>query len=295
MRMPTFCSGCPHNSSTKLPDGSRALAGIGCHTIAMLSNPRTMTVSHMGGEGMLWAGQAPFTDEKHVFANMGDGTYFHSGLLAIRAAVASKVNITYKLLVNGFVSMTGGQPVDGEITVPMLVQQLKAEGVKHIVVTTEDLERVQALGLPGDVPVYHRRELDRVQRELREMPGCTVLIHDQACATERRRLRKRGKWVDPKVRTFIHPEICEGCGDCGAKSGCLSIEPLETPLGRKRRINQSSCNKDYSCVEGFCPSFVTVHGAEAKKPATVKRAQPAIDEASLPMPDTACNANLWEC
>jgi indolepyruvate ferredoxin oxidoreductase len=286
MRMPTFCSGCPHNSSTKLPDGSRALAGIGCHTIAMLSNPRTMTVSHMGGEGMLWAGQAPFTDEKHVFANMGDGTYFHSGLLAIRAAVASKVNITYKLLVNGFVSMTGGQPVDGEITVPMLVQQLKAEGVKHIVVTTEDLERVQALNLPSDVPVYHRRELDRVQRELREMSGCTVLIHDQACATERRRLRKRGKWADPKVRTFIHPEICEGCGDCGTKSGCLSIEPLETPLGRKRRINQSSCNKDYSCVEGFCPSFVTVHGAEAKKPVVVKRAQPAIDEASLPLPDT---------
>jgi indolepyruvate ferredoxin oxidoreductase len=287
MRMPTFCSGCPHNTSTKLPDGSRALAGIGCHTIAMLSDPRTMTVSHMGGEGMLWAGQAPFTEEQHVFANMGDGTYFHSGLLAIRAAIASKVNITYKLLVNGFVSMTGGQPVDGEITVPMLVQQLKAEGVQHIVVTTEDLERVQALNLPADVPVHHRRELDRVQRELRQIPGCTVLIHDQACATERRRLRKRGKWEDPKVRTFIHPDICEGCGDCGTKSGCLSIEPLETPLGRKRRINQSSCNKDYSCVEGFCPSFVTVHGAEAKKPPPLTQtSRPQIDPASLPLPDT---------
>ncbi|UUC95038.1 MULTISPECIES: indolepyruvate ferredoxin oxidoreductase family protein [Comamonas] len=288
MRLPTFCSGCPHNSSTKLPDGSRALAGIGCHTIAMLTSPQnTMTVSHMGGEGMLWAGQAPFTAEKHVFANMGDGTYFHSGLLAIRSAVASKVNITYKLLVNGFVSMTGGQPVDGEISVPQMVQQLKAEGVRHIVVTTEDLERVQALGLPSDVPVHHRRELDRVQRELREMHGTTVLIHDQACATERRRLRKRGKWADPKVRTFIHPEICEGCGDCGAKSGCLSIEPLETPLGRKRRINQSSCNKDYACVEGFCPSFVTVHGAEPKKAGMAKRAQPMLDESTLPLPSTA--------
>ncbi|MGT2509165.1 indolepyruvate ferredoxin oxidoreductase family protein [Cupriavidus basilensis] len=292
MRLPTFCSGCPHNSSTKLPDGSRALAGIGCHTIAMLTSPQnTMTVSHMGGEGMLWAGQAPFTDEKHVFANMGDGTYFHSGLLAIRSAVASKVNITYKLLVNGFVSMTGGQPVDGEISVPQMVQQLKAEGVRSIVVTTEDPERVGALGLPSDVPVHHRRELDRLQRELREIPGTTVLIHDQPCATERRRLRKRGKWADPKVRTFIHPEICEGCGDCGAKSGCLSIEPLETPLGRKRRINQSSCNKDYACVEGFCPSFVTVHGAEPKKLTAVKGARAVLDESTLPLPNTALQRN----
>lgn len=286
MRLPSFCSGCPHNTSTKLPDGSRALAGIGCHTIAALNSPHnTMTVSHMGGEGVLWTGQAPFTDEKHVFANMGDGTYFHSGLLAIRQAVASKVNITYKLLYNGFVSMTGGQPVDGELTLAQTILQLQAEGVRHIVVTTEDVERVRAQNLPASVPVHDRRELDRLQRELREMPGTTVLIHDQACATERRRLRKRGKWADPAVRTFIHPEICEGCGDCGTKSGCLSIEPLETPLGRKRRINQSSCNKDFSCVDGFCPSFVTVHGAQPKKVAvTVRNEQAQLDEASLPIP-----------
>lgn len=287
MRLPGFCSGCPHNTSTKLPDGSRALAGIGCHAMALLSSPHnTMTVSHMGGEGVMWTGQAPFTAEKHVFANMGDGTYFHSGLLAIRQAVASKTNITYKLLYNGFVSMTGGQPVDGEMTLPQTVRQLQSEGVKHIVVTTEDVDRVRALGLPPEVPVHDRGQLDRLQRELREMAGTTVLIHDQSCATERRRLRKRGKLPDPAVRTFIHPEVCEGCGDCGVQSNCLSIEPLETSLGRKRKINQSSCNKDFSCVKGFCPSIVTVHGAQPKKAQGARKPAATVDENALALPDT---------
>ena len=287
MRLPSFCSGCPHNTSTRLPDGSRALAGIGCHTIAALNSPQnTMTVSHMGGEGVLWTGQAPFTDEPHVFANMGDGTYFHSGLLAIRQAVAAKATMTYKLLYNGFVSMTGGQPVDGELSVPRTILQLQSEGVAHIIVVTEDVERVRALGLPAGVPIRPRSELDAVQREMRAMKGVTVLIYDQACATERRRLRKRGKWADPKIRTFIHPEICEGCGDCGQKSGCLSIEPLDTDLGRKRQINQSSCNKDFSCVQGFCPSFVTVHGAELRVSAAAAGVQ-APANAELPLPQTA--------
>ncbi|KZK78408.1 indolepyruvate ferredoxin oxidoreductase [Pseudovibrio sp. W64] len=269
VRRPSFCSGCPHNTSTKVPDGSRALAGIGCHTIAYFNDPvKTKAPSQMGGEGMHWVGQAPFTDEPHVFANMGDGTYFHSGFLAMRQAVAADATMTYKLLVNGFVSMTGGQPVDGEQSVPQLITAALNEGVKKVVVVTEDVERVQAQSIPAGVEVHHRRELEAVQRDLREIPGVTVLIYDQACATERRRLRKRGKWEDPKVRTYIHPDICEGCGDCGEKSGCLSIEPLETSLGRKRQINQSSCNKDFSCVEGFCPSFVTIHGAEPKKATT---------------------------
>ncbi len=269
VRRPSFCSGCPHNTSTKVPDGSRALAGIGCHTIAYMNDPvKTKAPSQMGGEGMHWVGQAPFTDEPHVFANMGDGTYFHSGFLAMRQAVSAHANMTYKLLVNGFVSMTGGQPVDGELSVPQLITASLNEGVAKVVVVTEDVERVKAQHIPAGIEVHHRRELEAVQRDLREMEGVTVLIYDQACATERRRLRKRGKWDDPKIRTYIHPEICEGCGDCGEKSGCLSIEPLQTPLGRKRQINQSTCNKDFSCVEGFCPSFVTIHGAEPRKATT---------------------------
>ncbi len=266
LRRPSFCSGCPHNTSTRVPEGSRALAGIGCHTIAFLNDPvKTKAPSQMGGEGMHWVGQGPFTDEPHVFANMGDGTYFHSGFMALRQAVAANATMTYKLLFNGFVSLTGGQPVDGEQTVPQLAAAALNEGVKKVVVVSEDVDRVEAQSVPAGVAVRHRRELDVVQRELREIEGVTLLIYDQPCATERRRLRKRGKWEDPKVRTYIHPEICEGCGDCGEKSGCLSVEPLETPLGRKRQINQSTCNKDFSCVEGFCPSFVSIHGAEPKK------------------------------
>ncbi len=274
IRAPSFCSGCPHNRSTKLPEGSRALAGIGCHTIAMLQNPlTTTTVSHMGGEGVMWLGQQPFTSEKHVFANMGDGTYFHSGFLAIRQAIAAHAPMTYKILVNGFVSMTGGQPVDGDLSIPRMAQELVAEGAKEVVVVSDDPDKYSdtpELQLPPSVKVYHRSELELVQRRLREISDLTILIYDQACATERRRLRKRGKWVDPKVRSFINTAVCEGCGDCGKVSNCMSIEPVETPLGRKRQINQGSCNKDYTCVEGFCPSFVTVHGGALRKTSTTQ-------------------------
>ncbi|WP_292936628.1 indolepyruvate ferredoxin oxidoreductase family protein [Noviherbaspirillum sp.] len=289
VRMPNFCSGCPHNTSTQVPDGSRALAGIGCHAIAALQRPEhTGTMCHMGGEGAMWVGQAPFTEEKHVFANLGDGTYFHSGFLAIRQAVAAKVPITYKLLVNGFVSMTGGQPVDGELSVPQMAAELLAEGVGKVVVVTEDPERYAGVQLPAGVKVEHRRELDNVQRDLRHFPAVSVLIYDQMCATERRRLRKRGKYPDPEKRSFINTAVCEGCGDCSQKSNCMSIEPVATELGRKRRINQSSCNKDYSCVEGFCPSFVTVHGGSLKrgKTRTLKDADfPALPEPVVPQLD----------
>ena len=279
IRPPSFCSGCPHNRSTKLPEGSRALAGIGCHTIAMLQNPlTTTTVSHMGGEGAMWLGQQPFTEEKHVFANMGDGTYFHSGFLAIRQAIAAHAPMTYKVLVNGFVSMTGGQPVDGELTIPRMAAELVAEGAKEVVVVSDDPDKYSdtpELQLPPSVKVYHRSELEVVQRRLREINDLTILIYDQACATERRRLRKRGKWIDPQKRSFINQAVCEGCGDCGKVSNCMSIEPVETPLGRKRRINQGSCNKDYTCVEGFCPSFVTVHGGALRKTSIRQTSQSA--------------------
>jgi indolepyruvate ferredoxin oxidoreductase len=288
IRAPSFCSGCPHNRSTKLPAGSRALAGIGCHTIAMFQNPETTTtVSHMGGEGAMWLGQQPFTDEKHVFANMGDGTYFHSGFLAIRQAIAAHAPMTYKILVNGFVSMTGGQPVDGELTIPRMAAELVAEGAFEVVVVSDDPDKYvddPALKLPAGVTVYPRAELELVQRRLREIPDLTILIYDQACATERRRLRKRGKWVDPQKRSFINTAVCEGCGDCGKVSSCMSIEPVETVLGRKRRINQSSCNKDYTCVEGFCPSFVTVHGGELRKTKSLAAAPTAWE---LPLPEFA--------
>ena len=280
-RSPSFCSGCPHNRSTKVIAGSRALAGIGCHTIAMLQNPKTTgTVSHMGGEGAMWLGQQPFTDEAHVFANMGDGTYFHSGFLAIRQAVAAKVPMTYKLLVNGFVSMTGGQPVDGELTVPQTIRELLAEGVREIALVSDEPEKYAGAGLPPEVKVHHRDDLEAVQTYLRTVKAVTVLLYEQPCATERRRLRKRGKWADPAKRSFINAAVCEGCGDCSTASNCLSIEPLETPLGRKRRINQNSCNKDFTCTEGFCPSFVTVHGGALRKPPQLA---PATTQA-LPTP-----------
>ena len=280
-RNASFCSGCPHNRSTKVIAGSRALAGIGCHTIAMLNNPRTTgTVSHMGGEGVMWLGQQPFTDEPHVFANMGDGTFFHSGFLAIRQAVAAKVPMTYKLLANGFVSMTGGQPVDGDLSVPQTIRELLAEGVSEIALVSDEPEKYASANLPAEVKVHHRDQMELVQRQLREKKGVTVLIYEQPCATERRRLRKRGKWADPAKRSFINAAVCEGCGDCGTVSNCLSIEPLETPFGRKRQINQNSCNKDFTCIEGFCPSFVTVHGGALRKPAPVSKPQTE----SLPLP-----------
>jgi indolepyruvate ferredoxin oxidoreductase len=265
-RPPSFCAGCPHGRSTQVLDGSRALAGIGCHTMAAFRDPSTTnSISHMGGEGGMWLGQFPFTDEAHVFANMGDGTYNHSGYMAIRAAIAAGAPMTYKLLHNGFVSMTGGQPHDSEISPQMMVKQLKAEGVNRIAVVSDEPEKFTGLDREAGVTVHHRTEKEAVERELRGIPEVTILIYDQPCATERRRLRKRGKWADPDKRVFINSEVCEGCGDCSTVSQCMAIEPLETKLGRKRVINQSSCNKDFSCVEGFCPSFVTVSGAKPRK------------------------------
>ncbi|NQZ30087.1 MAG: indolepyruvate ferredoxin oxidoreductase family protein [Oceanospirillaceae bacterium] len=274
-RAPTFCAGCPHGRSTQVIEGSRALAGIGCHTMAMLKNPLTTnSVSQMGGEGAMWIGQTDFTDEQHVFTNMGDGTYFHSGILAIRAAVAANVCITYKLLHNGFVSMTGGQPIDGEISAQKMIAQLLAEGVVKISLVTDDPAKFSDYPLPDKVTLHERTALEHVQKQLRELSGVTVLLYDQPCATQSRRLRKRGQWQDPDKRVYINPDICEGCGHCSSISACMAIEPLETELGRKRLINQSSCNKDFSCLEGFCPSFVSVSGLTP--PALPTKASPLL-------------------
>ena len=280
VRKPYYCSGCPHNTSTKVIDGSRALAGIGCHYMATFMDRSTDTFSQMGGEGVQWVGQAPFTSEAHVFANLGDGTYFHSGLMAIRAAVAAGVNITYKLLYNDAVAMTGGQKVDDSLDVPTITRQLAAEGVGPIVVVTDEPDKHDAVTdfAPG-VVVRHRRDLQTVEREMRERPGTTAIIYDQTCASEKRRRRKRATMADPPRRAFINAAVCEACGDCSRTSNCLSVAPLETALGTKRRIDQSSCNKDFSCVDGFCPSFVTVHGGSLRKP---QRAEP--DTSALPAP-----------
>lgn len=265
-RTPYFCSGCPHNTSTKVPEGSRALAGIGCHYMAQWMDRSTATYTHMGAEGVPWVGQAPFTDTPHVFANLGDGTYFHSGILAIRMAVAARVNMTYKILFNDAVAMTGGQPHDGPLTVAMITHQLRGEGVGRIVVVTDEPDKYGSdAGFASGTDVHHRDALDAVQRTLRETPGVTILIYDQTCAAEKRRRRKRGLYPDPPKRAFINELVCEGCGDCSAKSNCLSVVPVETEFGRKRAIDQSSCNKDFSCVNGFCPSFVTVHGGGPKR------------------------------
>ncbi len=289
MRSPGFCAGCPHNRSTPVPEGSRALAGIGCHWMATLVNPhQTATASHMGGEGAMWLGQEPFTLQDHVFANIGDGTYAHSGSLAIRQAIAADVPITYKIFFNGFVSMTGGQPIEGGMTPVQILAELAAEGVKKMALVADEPERYAGVALPYGVSLRHRDTMDATQREFREYKGVSVILYDQPCATERRRLRKRGKWADPAIRTFINSAVCEGCGDCGRVSNCMAIEPLETEFGRKRRINQSSCNKDYSCVDGFCPSFVTVHGGRLRKPeATAPLGQylPPVPEPELPKID----------
>jgi len=266
IRQPYFCSGCPHNTSTRVPEGSRATAGIGCHFMAVWMDRSTATYTHMGAEGAPWIGQAPFTNEKHIFANLGDGTYFHSGILAIRAAVAAKVNMTYKILYNDAVAMTGGQHHDGPLDPAIISRQLAAEGVKPIVVVTDEPHKYpHGTHWAAGVTVRHRDELDAVQRELRETPGVSALIYDQTCASEKRRRRKRNEFPDPAKRVVINEMVCEGCGDCSVKSNCLSVEPLETEFGRKRAINQSSCNKDYSCLKGFCPSFVTVEGGRLKK------------------------------
>jgi len=276
-RVPYYCSGCPHNTSTKVPEGSRAVAGIGCHYMVTWMDRNTSTFSQMGGEGVPWIGQSPFTNERHIFANLGDGTYFHSGILAVRAAVAAQVAITYKILFNDAVAMTGGQPLDGTLTVPQITRQLAAEGVQRIVVVTQDTKRYR----PGDnfapgVRVEPRERFDAVQIELREYNGVSALIFDQTCAAELRRRRKRGTIEDPRRHVMINELICEGCGDCSTVSNCLSVEPVETEFGRKRRINQSSCNKDFSCVNGFCPSFVTIEGGQPRPPSMSQVRAPEV-------------------
>jgi indolepyruvate ferredoxin oxidoreductase len=265
-RTPFFCSGCPHNTSTRLPEGSRGLAGIGCHVMVQRMPTRnTVTTTHMGGEGANWIGQAPFTKTKHVFQNLGDGTYTHSGLLAMRAAAASGVNITYKILYNDAVAMTGGQPAESGFTVDQIAAQVVAEGAKRVVVVSDEPTKYPTGFFPAGITIHHRDELDRVQRDLRELNGMTVLIYDQTCAAEKRRRRKRGLYPDPPKRIFINDLVCEGCGDCSEKSNCVSVKPLETEFGRKRQIDQSNCNKDFSCVKGFCPSFVTVENGSLRK------------------------------
>jgi indolepyruvate ferredoxin oxidoreductase len=293
-RAPWFCSGCPHNTSTVVPEGSRAMAGIGCHFMATWMDRATIGFTQMGGEGVPWVGQQPFTTEKHVFANLGDGTYFHSGLLAIRQSIAAGVNITYKILYNDAVAMTGGQQVgerpEGH-SVIQIAHSLMAEGVTREVIVTDQPEKYTLAKLPAGVEVHHRDELDRIQREFREIPGTTAIIYDQTCATEKRRRRKRGTMVDPAVRVVINDLVCEGCGDCGVQSNCLSVEPLETEFGRKRTINQSTCNKDTSCLKGFCPSFVTVEGGKLKGKA--KSSAPSPYGVELPEPAFPVMQGAW--
>ena len=286
-----YCSGCPHNTSTKVPEGSFALAGIGCHVMATAIYPEfNKLTTHMGGEGAPWIGQAAFSQVPHVFQNLGDGTYFHSGYLAIRAAVAARVNMTYKILYNDAVAMTGGQQVDGTLSVRQIAQQMAAEGVRRIALVTEDLSRyTDRSALPAQITLHDRKDMDAVQRELREVSGVSVLIYDQVCAAEKRRRRKSGEFPEPAQRLFINDAVCEGCGDCGTQSNCTAILPLETELGRKRVIDQSSCNKDYSCVKGFCPSFVTVTGGTPKKTQADKQTDDGF--ADLPEPVAAhCDA-----
>lgn len=275
-RLPYFCSGCPHNRSTVVPEGSRALAGIGCHYMAQWMDRDTTTFTQMGGEGASWIGQAPFTETPHVFVNLGDGTYAHSGLLAIRAAIAANVTITYKLLYNDAVAMTGGQTAEGGFSVAQIARQLAAEGVGTIYIVAEEPERHRGTDLPSAVVIEPRDRLEVAQRTLREVKGVSVLIYDQVCAAEKRRRRKRGQMPDAGKRVFINELVCEGCGDCGRKSNCVSVVPVETEFGRKRRIDQTSCNQDATCVNGFCPSFVTIEGGTPAKRAASELAPPAV-------------------
>ena len=268
-RTPYFCSGCPHNSSTRVPEGSQALAGIGCHFMASWMDRETTSLIQMGGEGVNWAASSRFTGHGHVFQNLGEGTYHHSGSMAIRQAIAAGANITYKILYNDAVAMTGGQPVDGPISVEAIAHAVRAEGVERIALVSDDPDKFAPSALPGGVTIHHRDELDPVQRELREVSGVSILIYEQACATEKRRRRKRGEMADPARFVVINDLVCEGCGDCSVASNCLSVEPKETPFGRKRRINLSTCNKDYSCLDGFCPSFVTIEGGRRRKRAGI--------------------------
>ena len=283
VRLPYFCSGCPHNTSTVVPEGSIAMAGIGCHYMVQWMDRNTIGFTQMGAEGANWVGQAPFSTRKHIFQNIGDGTYFHSGTMAIRAAVSSGINITYKILFNDAVAMTGGQGFDGPMTVQSIIQQMYAEGAKRVDVVSDEPEKfTQSSGIPTNVKVYDRKDLDILQRELREIEGVTVLIYEQVCAAEKRRRRKRGLIQDPPRRIYINDDVCEGCGDCGLKSNCVAVLPLETQFGRKRMIDQSACNKDYSCVNGLCPSFVSVIGGKMRKNAP--SANMDVEWTSLPEP-----------
>lgn len=295
-RLPFFCSGCPHNTSTRVPEGSRAVAGIGCHYMVVWMDRDTSTFTQMGGEGVPWVGQAPFTTEDHIFANLGDGTYFHSGILAIRQSIAAGVNITYKLLYNDAVAMTGGQRVgerpEGH-SVLQIMQSLKAEGVAALSIVTDDPGKYDGVALAPGVQVFHRDELDRIQREYRELKGTTAIIYDQTCATEKRRRRKRGTMVEPDTRVVINELVCEGCGDCSVQSNCLSVEPVETEFGRKRRINQNTCNKDYSCVKGFCPSFVTVQGGQLKSARKTQESRPEPSRIAVPEPVLPSSQTAW--
>jgi indolepyruvate ferredoxin oxidoreductase len=284
-RLPYFCSGCPHNSSTVVPEGMRAYAGIGCHFMAQWMDRSTLGYTQMGGEGANWIGEAPFSKRGHVFQNLGDGTYNHSGYLALRAAIVSGVNITYKILFNDAVAMTGGQPNEGGLNVPEIARQVAAAGVERVVVVTDEPWKYPSdVGWPRGLTVHHRDELMRVQTGLAAVPGVSVLIYDQTCAAEKRRRRKRGLYPDPDERVIINELVCEGCGDCGVQSNCVSVQPLETEFGRKRRIDQTSCNKDFSCLKGFCPSFVTVHGAKLKRGKMVAERE---DLSALPEPKLA--------
>ncbi len=291
-RTPFFCSGCPHNSSTKVPEGSIAGAGIGCHFMALWMDRETVGFTAMGGEGAQWVGQAPFSKREHFFQNLGDGTYNHSGILAMRFARAAGVNITYKILFNDAVAMTGGQPHEGQLTVDMIANQVRAEGIERIAIVSDDPEKYKGVvRFPAGSTVHHREDMDQVQRELREVKGISVLIYDQTCAAEKRRRRKRGTYPDPDKRVIINELVCEGCGDCGVQSSCVSVQPVETEFGRKRRIDQSSCNKDFSCVNGFCPSFVTVHGGKLRK---AEGAAGAADPlAGVPEPALFAVENGW--
>ncbi|WP_170439336.1 indolepyruvate ferredoxin oxidoreductase family protein [Ruegeria arenilitoris] len=288
-RLPYFCSGCPHNSSTKVPEGSRAYAGIGCHYMVQWMDRETTGFTQMGGEGANWIGEAPFSTTKHVFQNLGDGTYNHSGVQAIRAALAAGTNITFKILFNDAVAMTGGQENEGHLTAERIVREVKAMGVQHVAVVYDEKEDVNFKALPGDVETHERAELMAVQNKFREIEGVSVIVYVQTCAAEKRRRRKRGTFPDPDKRVFINSDICEGCGDCGVQSNCVSIVPKETELGRKRAIDQSSCNKDFSCLNGFCPSFVTLEGAKIRKEATTEIDIPHLPQPVLPRIDGTHN------
>ena len=288
-RTPYFCSGCPHNSSTKVPEGSRAYAGIGCHYMALWMDRNTEGYTHMGGEGANWIGEAPFSTREHIIQNMGDGTYNHSGIMSIRASVAANVNITYKILYNDAVAMTGGQQHDGDIGALEILQELKAIGVKKVIGVFDEKEQLNLDKFKQVADMRPRDKIIETQEELRKVKGVTAIVYIQTCAAEKRRRRKKNLFPTPNKRVFINPEVCEGCGDCGSKSNCVSILPKETILGRERQINQSACNLDFSCVNGFCPSFVTVSDAKIKKLETTSFQFPKLINPKIPTIDKTFN------